>query len=429
MKYTFVGDCMIQQPFSIDYTGCKEIYDFIKKGDFRFFNLETTLNKMGSCPGNQFSGGSYLRADEQCLESVLEFPFNITSFNNNHAFDFTVSGFLETMEILKKYKIPYSGTGCDLREATKPVYFKSGNQKSALISINTTFDNSMVAGDSSPCFKGRPGVNGLHIKSRLKVTKRQFEIFKEVAEQSKINAADDADRATGYLPELKDNEFVFGNISMELSDKTELVYYVDDKDKSRIESVIKEAKENADEIVISIHTHQQTDIDISQNPAFMEDFSRFCIDCGADIILCHGPHLVRGIEIYNDRPIFYSIGNFIMQLNSIPEAPADFYGKYGVLPAEGIKKLLDVRSKGGKIGLMYAPVFFEAIVPFVDIENGKLKSVKLLPIELGYEIKDDTRGLPRISQNKELLDRINRLSKKYNTEAVLNNNEIVVKKI
>ena len=77
------------------------------------------------------------------------------------------------------------------------------------------------------------------------------------------------------------------------------------------------------------------------------------IKAGADVIIGHGPHELRGIEIYNNCPIFYSLGDFILQLNSIPCAPADFYENYGLVGDEGMEKLLDTRSEGGKKGLMY----------------------------------------------------------------------------
>ncbi len=35
------------------------------------------------------------------------------------------------------------------------------------------------------------------------------------------------------------------------------------------------------------------------------------IDAGADVIIGHHPHVVQGIEVYKNRPIFYSLGNFI----------------------------------------------------------------------------------------------------------------------
>lgn len=41
----------------------------------------------------------------------------------------------------------------------------------------------------------------------------------------------------------------------------------------------------------------------------------------------HGAHVLRGIEIYRDKPIFYSLGNFIAQNETIKHLPSDIYEK------------------------------------------------------------------------------------------------------
>ena len=38
--------------------------------------------------------------------------------------------------------------------------------------------------------------------------------------------------------------------------------------------------------------------------------ARFAVQCGADIVIGHHPHIVQPFEIYGGRPIFYSLGNF-----------------------------------------------------------------------------------------------------------------------
>ena len=40
-------------------------------------------------------------------------------------------------------------------------------------------------------------------------------------------------------------------------------------------------------------------------------FSRRCIDAGADLVLGHGPHIPRGVELYRNKLIVYSLGNFL----------------------------------------------------------------------------------------------------------------------
>ena len=45
------------------------------------------------------------------------------------------------------------------------------------------------------------------------------------------------------------------------------------------------------------------------------DLAHKLIDCGADIIHGHHPHVLQSDEIYKDKPIFYSLGNFIFDQN------------------------------------------------------------------------------------------------------------------
>jgi poly-gamma-glutamate capsule biosynthesis protein CapA/YwtB (metallophosphatase superfamily) len=40
-------------------------------------------------------------------------------------------------------------------------------------------------------------------------------------------------------------------------------------------------------------------------------FSRAMIDAGADLVVGHGPHVLRAAECYHDKPIVYSLGNFV----------------------------------------------------------------------------------------------------------------------
>ncbi|MCA1558363.1 MAG: CapA family protein [Acidobacteria bacterium] len=42
----------------------------------------------------------------------------------------------------------------------------------------------------------------------------------------------------------------------------------------------------------------------------LREFTHAVVDAGADLVLGHGPHVVRGMEIYRDRLIAYSLGNF-----------------------------------------------------------------------------------------------------------------------
>ena len=75
-----------------------------------------------------------------------------------------------------------------------------------------------------------------------------------------------------------------------------------------------------------------------------------CIDAGATTYIIHGPHQLRGIDIYKGRPIFYSLGNFIFQNETIDPMPADYYEKYGLPDTALASDLYDARFKNGTSG-------------------------------------------------------------------------------
>jgi len=43
----------------------------------------------------------------------------------------------------------------------------------------------------------------------------------------------------------------------------------------------------------------------------LRKWARAVIDAGADAVVGHGPHVLRGVEFYHGRPVFYSLGNFV----------------------------------------------------------------------------------------------------------------------
>src|SRR6202000_3250242 len=76
---------------------------------------------------------------------------------------------------------------------------------------------------------------------------------------------------------------------------------------------VKEARGLADVVMVSLHAHEQMPESKELPAEFIPTFARAMIDAGADLVAGHGPHLMRGMEVYQGKPIFYSLGNFIGQ--------------------------------------------------------------------------------------------------------------------
>jgi poly-gamma-glutamate capsule biosynthesis protein CapA/YwtB (metallophosphatase superfamily) len=74
-----------------------------------------------------------------------------------------------------------------------------------------------------------------------------------------------------------------------------------------LEADIRGLREHADRIVVTFHWG----VPYEREPS-LEDRAkaRFAVDCGADAVAGHHPHIVQPFEIYRGCPIFYSVGNF-----------------------------------------------------------------------------------------------------------------------
>ena len=419
MKFTAAGDMIIQKRIYEDYEGFCELSPFIKQGDARFFNLETTLNHEGEASASQFSGGTYIRTNPEVLDDIKPFGFNMTSFNNNHALDFFYDGFMATLDAVNKSGLVHSGAGRNLAEASAPRYLETKNGRVALISVNTNFDPSMMAGEQSPRVKGRPGINGLRIEKHVELTKEDLEFIKRIAKETNINAAKEIIRKEGYYPELLDDECELGEMKFRLGEKSDYIMSLNETDMARVEKAIYEAKLQADYIMVSVHSHQISG-DAKENPSeFLKEFAHRCIDMGAHAIVGHGPHLLRPIEVYKDCPIFYSLGDFVLQLYSIELAPEDFFNKHGLTSASTVHELLKKRSKDFTVGLMTDKRMFRSVIPYWETEGTKLKKIILMPIEMSMDGNKSENGLPRRSYNREIFDYLAKMCEPYGTKLKL----------
>ncbi|MBQ8175026.1 MAG: CapA family protein [Clostridia bacterium] len=395
MKFTAAGDAIIQRRMQQDFVGISEIAPFIMQGDARFFNLETTLNREGECFASQFSGGTWIRTNPQCLSDSVAFGFNMTNVNNNHALDFSYEGFYRTMEAVNESGMVHAGVGYNLDEASVPRYLDTKNGRVALISVCSTFEPCMMAGKQARRVKGRPGVNGLRLRRVVHVEEQDIAMIRELAKKCRVNAEIEIDRAAGYFPPLPENEAEFGSMRFAVGEPG-LHLFVYEEDLDRVKKAIYEAKLQADYIMISLHSHEIDGANHEEIPAFLREFAHDCIDAGAHTVVGHGPHLLRPIEVYRDRPIFYSLGDFILQLYNVELAPEDFYNSWGLTSDATVHELLKTRSADFTRGLMEKRCMALTVVPYWETDaDGKLIKLQLLPIELDMTGHHADRGLPR----------------------------------
>ena len=84
--------------------------------------------------------------------------------------------------------------------------------------------------------------------------------------------------------------------------------------------VLKELRDKCDILIVSFHggaegkdkrhLPQGREIFLGEDRGSLREFAHFCIDHGADVVFGHGPHVVRAMEVYKDKFVAYSLGNF-----------------------------------------------------------------------------------------------------------------------
>ncbi len=425
MKIAACGDAIIQRRIQPDFPGYAELAPYMEEADARFFNLETTLNREGECYASQFSGGTYIRTEPEALEDLARFGFNMTTFNNNHAMDFSYDGLLATLDALQDSGMVHSGVGYNLDDASEPRYLETNAGRVALIAVNTSFKDPMLAGTQSRRVPGRPGINGLRINKHINVTREELDFVKDLAARTRINLEREIETKEGYFAPIADDEACLGTMKFKLADETGFVMEIDPVDMARLERSIYEARFQADYVMVSVHSHEISGT-CKEDPAnFLVKLAHDCIDLGANAVIGHGPHLLRPIEIYKDSPIFYSLGDFILQLYNVPMAPADFYQKHGLEVDVPVRDLLAHRSHNFSIGLMTDPRMFISVIPRWECEAGKLKRLELLPIVGRMSGNKSEIGLPRRADPAVVYDYLAKMCEPYGTRLAIRGDGII----
>lgn len=416
MKTTFAatGDSFTTRRIPMDYPGGKELRDFIKAHDVKFNNLEMTYHREEGYPA-AFSGGTWAMADPVILDDMQEMGFNLYNTANNHSGDFSHGGILATAENLQKRNMLFAGTGKNLRDASKAVYLDTGNCRVALIAMTADFHDSDMAGAQGPAMTGRPGVNGLRVQTTYHVTEDYFTMLEKLVDETKMNAYNDYGAKLGYVSPAPQGSLSVNGLRFKLADKVRVEKQPDPKDMNRMLEEIKEAKRQADYVMVSIHVHDGDNHNFIDPPEFLEIFAHECIDAGADAILGHGPHELRAIEIYHKKPIFYSLGNFIFQTETVEKQPADAYLNKGFPADTNVGAYMDARSNHGARGYGILPPIWFSVIPSWELEDGEVHEIRLYPITLGMDLPRSRKGLPKLEKNSFVLEHLQQLSDLYGT--------------
>lgn len=130
-------------------------------------------------------------------------------------------------------------------------------------------------------------------------------------------------------------------------------YTLRHQETGEVRRIISDLRERCDILIVSFHGGGEgggfchlpdgRETFLGEDRGSLREFARISIDSGADLVYGHGPHVVRAVEVYKERFIAYSLGNFCTPYG------ISVSGINGYAPAIEVKLGRDGRFLGGKI--------------------------------------------------------------------------------
>jgi len=299
--------------------------------------------------------------------------FDVISFASNHCMDLGPEIMLETVSVLKKLGFAVIGVGKNIEEARKPAIIERNGTKIAFLAYASVL---------------RTGYNATPERVGCAPI-RAWTLYHQI------------DYQPGTPPQI---------ITFPYKDDLEAL--LDD---------VKKAKAQADIVVLSFHwgihfLH-------SVIAMYQKEVAHAAIDTGADIILGHHPHQLKGVEVYKGKPIFYSMGNFAFDLD------------YEVLN-EWQRQSPDFNALLNHYGWKFSPGWTmypfppesrKSMIVKFNIADKKIQRASFMPVLINQ--KAQPKAVPREDKNfDELFEYMKDItaSQELKTEYSIEGDEIVV---
>jgi len=420
VTFALTGDSLITQKLSVfDEPEFTRLIAGIRTADVAFTNLEMLFHDYEPYPSTE-SGGTYMRADPAILKDILWAGFDMVGMANNHTVDYGVEGLRINLRYVKESGIVHAGVGEDLALARAPGYLDSRVGRVALISCASTYPSFGMAGPARAPVRGRPGLNPLRFTTTYQLDAEGMAALRAaMAKMPGARPGGDGEKSIRFL-----------NNRFELAEKPGVVTTVNPQDLKEITTVIRGAKKQADWVVVSVHSHESSQ-GVREKPSqFFEAFAHAAIDAGADMIAGSGPHILRPIEIYKGKPIFYCLGNFIFQNETLDFFPAENYFPLGLGPEATPSDFNDARYSNDTRSFPADEKIWLSVVAFPVFRGGKLDRIDLWPIALGHKKPRSQRGRPVLVEGEtaqKILQQLSDMSAPYGTKLVIEDGRAVIR--
>jgi poly-gamma-glutamate synthesis protein (capsule biosynthesis protein) len=285
-----------------------------------------------------------MRTSPDVAPALAMVGFDVMSVAGNHALDFGADALADTLANLQQAGIAAAGAGANLAEARRPAMIQAGGKRIAVLAYSSILPAGYAA-DAS-----RPGCAPLRAHTR----------YEQIEHDQ-----------PGTPPRIHT--------------------FAERSDLANMEADIAAARAKADHVFVSVHWGIHF---VRASIAdYQREIARAAIGAGADALFGHHPHLLKGIEFIDGKPVFYSLGNFAI------EQPAAFNEK--IREHESFAHLQTL-SKGWQPQAKYQtpPETRHTVIAWLDMAGGGVPAVTLQ----ACRIDDDSVPHPILPGSAEFAD-------------------------
>lgn len=423
---TFTGDAMISRGLmSFREERFLKMRDLFHGADVRFTNAEILFHNYENWPA--YISQTYMRCDPRFIKDLQWLGITIVSCANNHGTDFGENGVLTNIRNLDQAGLVHAGTGENYAEAVEPAYLDTPKGRVALISATSSARANSRAGEQRRDMKGRPGVNLIRWINEWTVDQAAFESLQRIARELGWRQRMDSWWNTAYGRDEGAVYFLDRN-SLGVGSEDPAARFVlgqgfgrhsraHQGDVERNLQSIREARRMADWVVFTVHSHEGGKR-VDEPAEHIEALAHAVIDAGADVFVGHGPHLDRGIEVYNGKPILYGLGNFIIQNDTVLRLPQESMVVRGLGHENTPADFYEARRSQAEPAQSGTDPHWQSAMAQVSFTKGALGEIRLHPIEFGYGLPRGQAGRPMLAEGKEaqeVIERFQRLSGAFKT--------------
>ena len=348
----------------------QHITGVINGGDVALCQLEINLSTRGAGPQ-----GQEIARNPEIAAAIKEAGFDVVAFAGNHTLEAGIDSFNDTLQNLERQKLRALGVGQNIEEARQPVIIECKGTKIAFLGYSSVTKQDHIA-DSN-----KPGSASL----------RAWTLY----EPMEPTQPGTPSRAHTF-PYRTDLDAMIGDIE--------------------------KAGTQADIVIVSMHGG------IHMTPAviaeYQKEYAHAAIDAGADLVLQHHAHILKGIEIYAGKAIFYGLANFALEVLFMTKEWAEIPGVKEVRKAltnDWNPPYPDYPS------YPFPPDSRKTIIAKCIISGNSISKVSFLPVYIAKtgepEIlrPDDTRFGELVNYMKEIS-----IDQGIRTEYTVEGNEVVV---